>query len=175
MLILGQSLLILYSRGCNPLLEGISTDKLRSHSVLIMRAMFFVGLYNTFLGACAKFRWAKTSLVISFCPSLSCRLDQLVYYWTNFHDMHYLSIFFRKSVDKIQVSLKSDKNDGYLTWRHSAYMIITRWILLRVTNISEKVVEGNKAHVWSSGTFLLKIVSFVRLYGRVWRNRTVHR
>jgi hypothetical protein len=24
---------------------------------------------------------------------------------------------FRKSVEKIQVSLKSDKNNGYLTWR----------------------------------------------------------
>ena len=26
-------------------------------------------------------------------------------------------IIFRKSVDKIQVSLKSDKNNGYFTWR----------------------------------------------------------
>jgi hypothetical protein len=28
----------------------------------------------------------------------------------------YLSIFF-KSVEKIQVSLKSDKNNGYFTWK----------------------------------------------------------
>jgi hypothetical protein len=32
----------------------------------------------------------------------------------------YLSTF-RKSVDKIQVSLKSDKNNGYFTWRPTHY------------------------------------------------------
>jgi hypothetical protein len=33
--------------------------------------------------------------------------------WTNFHEIWYLRIF-RKSVEKIQVSLKSDKNKGLL-------------------------------------------------------------
>jgi hypothetical protein len=34
--------------------------------------------------------------------------------WTDFHEIQYLSIS-RKSVDKIQVSLKLDKNKGHLT------------------------------------------------------------
>ena len=35
---------------------------------------------------------------------------------TDFHEIWYLNIF-RNSVEKIQVSLKSDNNDGYFTWR----------------------------------------------------------
>ena len=37
---------------------------------------------------------------------------QLGSQWTDFHEILYLSIF-RKSVEKIQVTLKSDKNKGY--------------------------------------------------------------
>ena len=33
----------------------------------------------------------------------------------NFHEISYLSIF-RKFVEKNQISLKSDKKDGYFTW-----------------------------------------------------------
>jgi hypothetical protein len=36
------------------------------------------------------------------------------YDWTDFHE---ICIIFRKSVEKIQVSLKSYKNNGYFTWR----------------------------------------------------------
>ena len=36
--------------------------------------------------------------------------------WTDFHEIRYLRIF-RKSVEKIQVSVKSDKNKGCPIWR----------------------------------------------------------
>jgi hypothetical protein len=36
--------------------------------------------------------------------------------WTDFNEISYLNIF-RKSAEKIQVSLQSDKNNGYFTWR----------------------------------------------------------
>jgi len=36
--------------------------------------------------------------------------------WVGFHEIWYLSIF-KKSVEKIQVSLKSDKTNKYFTWR----------------------------------------------------------
>ena len=45
---------------------------------------------------------------------LSVSMDQLDSHWTDFYDLLYPSIF-GKSVAKIQVSLKSDKNDGYCT------------------------------------------------------------
>jgi hypothetical protein len=47
--------------------------------------------------------------------SLSVRME-LGFHWTDFHETWYLSVF-RKSVEKIEVSLKSDKNNGYFTWR----------------------------------------------------------
>ena len=46
----------------------------------------------------------------------SVRMEQLGSHWTNFYETWYLSIF-RKSVEKIRVSLKPDKNNWYLTWR----------------------------------------------------------
>jgi len=42
------------------------------------------------------------------CPS--DRMEQLGYNWTDFHEVLYLRIF-RKSVPKIQVSLKSDEKE----------------------------------------------------------------
>jgi hypothetical protein len=45
---------------------------------------------------------------------LSVRMEQLVSHWTDFHEIWYLSNF-RKSVEKIRVLLKSDKNNGYFT------------------------------------------------------------
>jgi hypothetical protein len=46
----------------------------------------------------------------------SFRMEQLGSKLTGCHEFRYLSIF-RKSVNKIQVSLKSEKNNGYCTWR----------------------------------------------------------
>jgi len=40
-------------------------------------------------------------------------MEQLGSHWVDFYDVGYLSIF-HKSVNKIHVSLKSDKNNGYL-------------------------------------------------------------
>jgi len=48
----------------------------------------------------------------SVCPS-ACK--QLSSHWTDFHEIWYLMIF-RKYVKNINVSLKSDKNNGYFTW-----------------------------------------------------------
>jgi hypothetical protein len=45
---------------------------------------------------------------------LSVRMEQLGSHWTDFHEIWYLNIF-RKFVEKIQVSLKSDKNNRYFT------------------------------------------------------------
>ena len=42
--------------------------------------------------------------------------EKLGSHWTDFHEIWYLSLF-RKSVAKNQVSLKSDKNNWYFTWR----------------------------------------------------------
>jgi hypothetical protein len=43
-------------------------------------------------------------------------MEQLTFHWTDVHEILYLSTF-RKSVEKIQVSLKTDKINGYFTWK----------------------------------------------------------
>ena len=76
-----------------------------------------------FLGAFAKFRKSTMSSVVSACPSI--RIEQLGSNWAYFHEIPYLSIL-RKSVEKIQVSLKSDQNNGTLHEDRCAFLMISR-------------------------------------------------
>jgi hypothetical protein len=62
----------------------------------------------------AKFRKATIRFATSVRPSV--RMEKLGSHWTDFHKILYL-LMFRQSVEKIQVSLKSDKKNGYFTWR----------------------------------------------------------
>ena len=71
----------------------------------------------TFLGAFLKLRKANISFVkcLSVCPSA----------WNSSSPTERISIkidvskiFFRKVVQKIEVLLKSDKNNGYFTWKY---------------------------------------------------------
>ena len=59
----------------------------------------------------------KSNLLASSCLSvcLSVRIETLGSQCRNFHEIWYLNIF-RKSVEKIQISLKSDKQNGYFAW-----------------------------------------------------------
>jgi len=70
-------------------------------------------VFVRFVGAVTNLRKAATSFVMYVCLNVcpSFRLQQLNSHWTKFHRIWYLSTF-RKSVEKIQVSLKSDKNNG---------------------------------------------------------------
>ena len=81
------------------------------------------------------------------CPSV--RMEQLGSHWMDFYEIWYTSIF-RKSVEKIQVPLKSANNGTSHVDRCTA-MIKTRSILLRMTNDSEKVVEKTKTHFFLGG------------------------
>jgi hypothetical protein len=68
----------------------------------------------SFLGTFAKLQKATISFVLSVRPSI--RVEQLCPYSMDFHEIWYLRIF-QKSVGKIQVWLKSNKDDGYITQR----------------------------------------------------------
>ena len=50
------------------------------------------------------------------CVCVSVRMKQLISHWTDFHTISYLNVF-RKSVEKIHVSLQFDKNNWYFTYR----------------------------------------------------------
>jgi hypothetical protein len=73
----------------------------------------------------------------------SFRTEQLGSHWTDFHEIWYFSIF-RKNVENIQVLLKSDKNKGCFTWRPLTLLIISRSVLLRMRNVSDKSCRENQ-------------------------------
>jgi predicted glycosyl hydrolase (DUF1957 family) len=68
------------------------------------------------LVAFAKLKKKKSSINIVMSVRPFVRMEQLDSHWTDFREIWYLRIF-RNSVEKIQVSLKSDNNNGYFTPR----------------------------------------------------------
>ena len=93
-------------RSCGAQLK-VRTPELAVVLVVTWKASFF------FIGTFVKLRKATASFVRSVCPSV--RTEQLGSHWANYlNEILYLSIF-RKSVEKIQALLKSDKNSGYFT------------------------------------------------------------
>jgi hypothetical protein len=60
----------------------------------------------------AKSDYYLLHVCLSVRPSV--RMEKIGSHWTDFHDICYVS-FFGKSVEKIQGSLKSDKNNGHFT------------------------------------------------------------
>jgi len=75
-----------------------------------------------FWGTSTKFRKATISFVMSF--RLSGHMEQLGSHGTDFHVFWYLSVS-GKSSKKIQVSLKSPKNNGHFTWRPMYIFIVS--------------------------------------------------
>ena len=112
----------------------------------------------SFSGAFAKLRKA---ILASSCTSacLSIRMEKLGSHRTDFHEILYLNIF-RKSAGKIEVSLKLDQNNGYLTRRYT-FMKMSHWIRHRMRNIVEKI----KARILSSTIFLQ-----TRAVYEMWKN-----
>ena len=106
----------------------------------------------------------KRLLASSYLPVRpSIRMEQLGSYCTDFHGIWYFGIF-RQFVQKIQVSLKSDKNKGYFTWRRIYIFILSRSVLLRMKRFSEKhCTETRNTHFVFKNFFSpSKIVPFMR-------------
>jgi len=117
---------------------------------------------NTFLWFMLHFRFVRTIVKSDYelrHVCLSVRVEQLCFRWTEFHEILYLSIF-RKSVGKIQVSLKSGKKNGYFTWRP---MYIYYNISVTSSEMFQtKVVVKMKPHVLCSMTSVPKDVPFFK-------------
>jgi hypothetical protein len=82
-------------------------------------------------------------------------MEQLGSQWTDFQENRYFSIF-QNSFEKIQVSLKSHKNNGYFIRRPMYVFIISRSTLLRIRNVSGKRFRENKTQTLFSTTFFRK-------------------
>jgi hypothetical protein len=89
--------------------QWVSPSKI-SQLTLLREAIFVY--YDNNTTHVANNVWGNSSQ--SVCPSI--RMEQLGSHWTSFYEILYF-FFFQKSVKKTQVWLKSDKNNGYFTWR----------------------------------------------------------
>jgi hypothetical protein len=70
--------------------------------------------------------------------------------------------FQTRVVDKIQVSLKSDKNNAYFTWRRFDSLTISLKILFRMRNVLDKRRRENQNTCFMFNSFFLKMEPFVR-------------
>ena len=95
----------------------------------------------------------------SVCPSV--RVEQLCSEWADYHEIWHASIFW-KSVEKIQVSLKSDKNDVFLHDNRYTFLITSRSLLLRMRHVSDKSCIENQNTHFMLGNVPSKLVSFTR-------------
>ena len=73
---------------------------------------------------------------VSVRPQLDC-------HWADFNWIWCMRIF-RKSVEKIKISLNSDKNNGYFTWRHTYCYGLSCWIAHRTRNVSAQCYTENR-------------------------------
>ena len=98
-------------------------------------------------------------------------MEQLGYQWTDFHEISFLSTFFRKTIQKIQVSLNSDKNNGNFMWRPICiYDNISLSSSYNEKCFRRELYRQPKTHILWSITFYIKnraVYEITRkIYGR---------
>jgi hypothetical protein len=98
--------------------------------------------------------------------SLSAWYVKLGSDWADFREIWYLNNF-RKSVEKIKVSLKWDKNNGYFTWRPIHIFITSHSILLRKRQVSDKLCGENQNTHFKFNNFISYNRAF---YEIMWKN-----
>ena len=93
--------------------------------------------YSPYLDALAKLRKATVSFVMSVC--LSVRIEQLCSQWMDFPEICYLRIYW--NVWRKFVSLSLTRITDILHDTLCAFVIISRWILLRIRNVTDKFLR----------------------------------
>jgi hypothetical protein len=78
---------------------------------------------------------------MSVCPHGKTRLPLDGFSWNLIYE------YFPKICPEKHVSLISNKNNMYFTWRSAKFMIISRSIRLKMRNVSDKVVEKIKSPI----------------------------
>jgi hypothetical protein len=112
---------------------------------------FLLSLHGCFLGAFKKLR--KRLLTASSPPVRpSVHIEQLGSHWTDCHESWYM-MNFPISIWKTHVSLQSDKNNGYFTWRP----IYISPSVLRMKIFQTKVAEKLENTLYVQYIFLRKL------------------
>jgi hypothetical protein len=76
-------------------------------------------------------------------------------------------ILYRKTVEEIQVWLKSNKNNGHFTWRLFTFMAASCWVVLRVWNVSSETLGKITCQVhFMSNNFFSEIRAFFKIMSK---------
>jgi len=115
----------------------------------------------------SKLQKATINIVMSIWPSV--RMSQLGFHRKDFHEIWYFIILKKKSFEKIQVSLKPDKYNGYFTQR-PIYIFghvssSSSQIGKRQTNVAARI----RTHILCSTPFFFFSESCA-LYEIMWKN-----
>jgi hypothetical protein len=91
-------------------------------------------------------------------------MEQLDSHWKDFHE-NWKLVIFRNSVEKIQVSLKSDKNNFTLT--NIYIFIISRSIRVRMRNVWHKSCRGNQNTHFMFNIFFFENPAFYEIMWKI--------
>ena len=69
---------------------------------------------------------------------------------------------FQKPIKKIPISIKSDMNNSYLHEDQCTFFIISRPVLLRMRNVSDKICKENQNMHFMFNNVFTKIKPFMR-------------
>jgi hypothetical protein len=148
---------------------SVKINKFKKHCILLVVIWNFYIMFVLpviLLGAFAKLRKAT----ISFAMSCAARLPALYSAWNKsatsgqIFIKFYISTFFENMPKKdLQLDLKSDKNnDGTLREDKYTILIISRPVLLRMRNISDRIYRENQNTQFIFHNFFPKVVPFMR-------------
>jgi len=98
----------------------------------------------------------RRSFFMSVC--LSVQLQQLVSHWMDFHENSCFFLICRRN----QVWFKSANSKWQRTADRCAFLIASRWRLLRMRNVSDKNCSANQTHVLCSN-FIFENPSFYNI------------
>lgn len=123
-----------------------------------------LSLHHCFLhlsGAFAKLRKATIIIFMSLLQPIRLH-GKLGFHWKDLDEILYLR-FFRKSVEKGQFSLKSDKKNGHFTSRIVyASVMVSRLFFPKIKQFSDESYIENLNTNFMLTTIFVKIVSFMR-------------
>ena len=96
------------------------------------------------------------SFLMSVCPAVL--MEQLPFHWTDFYKIRYLSIFFENLFRNIKFHWNRTRLAGAVHKDQYTFLIISRSVLLRMRNVSDKSCRGTKTHILYSVTFSEEIM-----------------
>jgi len=109
----------------------------------------------------SKIRWVTISFIMSVRPSV--RMERLDSHTTDCHEIWYSRIV-RKTIQKIQFSLKFDKINRLCTWKT---IYIFDQFFLEWEIVSDKKCRGNHSTHFMFNNVFLKIVPFMTKCGKL--------